>query len=95
MNAYGFDQQALKLIHSYLYDRSQKVKVGSSFSKELDILCSVPEGSILRPLLFNIDICDLFFIDMSSDIANSLYDTTPHECASYCDKLKENLELRI
>ena len=25
LNAYGFDQEALKLIHSYLYDRSQKV----------------------------------------------------------------------
>ena len=30
--AYGFDQEALKLIHSYLHDRSQRVKGGSSFS---------------------------------------------------------------
>ena len=45
-------------------------KVGSSFSKELDILCCVPQGSILDPLLSNKDICDLFFIDMSSNIAN-------------------------
>ena len=44
LNAYGFDQEALKLIHSYLYDRSQKVKVGSSFSKELEIVCGVSQG---------------------------------------------------
>ena len=94
-NAYGFDQVALKLIHSYLCDRSQRVKVGSSFSKELHILCSVPQGAILSPLLFNIDVCDLFFIDMSSDIANYVDDTTPYECAPYYDKLKENLELTI
>ena len=61
LNAYGFDQVALKLIHSYLCDRSQRVKVGSSFSKELDILCAAPQRSILGPLLFNIDICDFFY----------------------------------
>ena len=95
LNAYGFDQVALKLIHRNLCDRSQRVKVGSSFSKELDILCSVPQGSILGPKLFNTDICDVFFIDMSSDIANYGDDTTPYECAPYYDKLKENLELAI
>ena len=56
LNAYGFDQEALKLIHSYLCDKSQKVKVGSSFSKELEFSCGVPQGSILGPLPFNIDI---------------------------------------
>ena len=61
-------QEALKLIHSYLYDRSQKVKVGISFNKKIDILCRVPQELVLGLLLFTIDICDLFFIDMSSDI---------------------------
>ena len=92
MNTYGFDQVTLKLIYSYLCDRSQRVKIGLSFSKELDILCGVPQGSILGPRVFNIDICDSFFIDMSSDTANYADDTTPYICAPYYDKLKEILE---
>ena len=83
LNAFGFNQEVLKLIHSYLSDRSQRVKVGSSFSKELDISCGLPQGSILGSLPFNIDICDLFFIDMSPDIANYADDTTPYDCAPY------------
>ena len=34
LNAYGFDKKALKLIYDYLNGRSQKIKVGSSFSSE-------------------------------------------------------------
>ena len=70
LKAYGVDRNALKLVYDYLSDRSQKTKVGSSFSDYLDIIYGVPQGSILGPLLFNIDLCDLFFEDYSSDFAN-------------------------
>ena len=73
--------------------RSQKIKVGSSFSSELDISYSVPQGSILGLLLFNIDICNLFFVDITSDIANYADDTTPYKCDQHCDNLIRNLEL--
>ena len=57
-------------------------------------MCCVPQGSILGPLQSNIDICNLFFIDMSSDIANYADNTTPDECAPYYDKLKETDNLQ-
>ena len=44
LNAYGFDKNALNVIHNYLFGRSQKTKVGSSFSNLLDILYGVPQG---------------------------------------------------
>ena len=57
-------------------------------------MCCVPQESILGPLLSNKDICDLFFIDMSSNIANYADDTTPYECVPYYDKLKESDNLQ-
>ena len=43
LNAYGFDHNALNVIHNYPFGRSQKNKVASSFSDLLDILCDVPK----------------------------------------------------
>ena len=57
--------------------------MGSSFSNELGILCGVPQESILGSLLFNIDICDLLFVVMSSDMANYADDTTLYELTIY------------
>ena len=54
LNAYGFDETSLKVIISYLKNRTQTTKVGSSFSELLNIIYGVPQGSILGPLLFMI-----------------------------------------
>ena len=70
----------------------QKNKVGSSFSTYLDIIYGVPQRSILEPLLFNIDFCDLFFADYTSDFANFADHSTPYECGPRLNEVMNNLE---
>ena len=92
MNTYGLKRNALKLVYDYLSNRSQKTKVGCSFITYLDIVYGVPQGFILGPLLFNIDLCDFYLENYSSDFANFADDTTPYECGHSFNEVINNIE---
>ena len=74
LEVYGFSYEALKVMYNYLADRKHRAKVNDSFSDFIDLLMSVPQGSILGTLLFNIHLCDLFFFveeDVTSYAGNA------------------------
>ena len=54
---YGFSGTVLDWLKPYLSNRTQSVKTGKDLSAESEVRYGVPQGSVLRPLLFS-----LFFL---------------------------------
>ena len=77
LHAYGLDLASLKILQDYLTNRKQRTKVDSFYSSSEKIIPSVPEGSILGPLLFHIFMCDMFLILKTTSLTGYVDDNTP------------------
>ena len=78
LKAYGFDNNSVNLVNDYLSHRFQRTKIGNEYRSWKEIISGIPQGSTLRPLFFNIHLCDLFFIIEKFNIANFADDNTPY-----------------
>lgn len=68
--------QMIRLLSSYLSNRTQRVGLNNSLSRPKKITHGVPQGSILGPLLFAIYINDLLALPISSVVHAFADDTT-------------------
>ena len=87
LNAHSADTNSLCFLVSYLDKRKQRTKVNGSYNNFDYIFSGVPEGFILGTLLFNIDICALFFFFGIGDLYIASYadDNTPYTFSSELD----------
>ena len=70
--------RVLCFINEYLRNRKQRTKISDTYSSWEETLYGVPQGSILGPLLFSIDLYDLLVLTDQHDRAN-----VPDENAPY------------
>ena len=94
LNTYGFSIDSLRLVQNYLTNRKQRTRINSAYSSWEDILFGVPQGSILGPLLFNIFLCDLFFIMDDIDFASYADDNKPCTIGMVMEDVIFKLQIR-
>ena len=73
-----------RLFLSYLTNRTQRIKIGSTFSHWTNILKDIPQDSILGPN-------DLFFFSEKCEICNFADDNSLYSCGINLDKIFSNL----
>ena len=88
---YGLNLNAALFIKSYFTNRYQ-CKIGDSFSEWERIIAGVLQGSILRPLLCNIFINDIFLYIENLDLCNYADDSTLYASGESLSIIIENLK---
>ena len=94
LEAYGLYNNPVSFMRTYLTNRLQRCKINNSFSEWAKISAGVPQGSILGPLLFNIFINDILFLQ-KCDLANYADDSTIYTSNKRVSKMTDSLSCSV
>ena len=91
----GFDNFSCALIHDFLTDRLQRVKLSGISSKWISVKQWVPQGNILGPVLFLIYVNEMRDLGITSKIVQYADDTCVFIFNVYPQMAKQELEHRL
>ena len=92
MEAYDFSENFLNFLYSYLKRQKQSVNINNIHSILQILLCRVPQGSILGPLVFNIFISDLFYFIKDAQLLSFPDGSTTATFSNSVDELIADLQ---
>ena len=90
----GHDMMEIIILSIYWitqHRRYQRIQIGSNYCSWREIINGVPQGSILAPTIFNINLIDLFFLTTLSEIDSYADDNNPYTCRNKPDLIVEKL----
>lgn len=82
----------IKLMQSYLSNRSQVVKVGDILSEICRVYCGSPQGGVLSGLLFNIYVNSIFLLSLKGHLILYCDDMSLISSGRDMNQLKNDLE---
>ena len=87
--SYGADDKTTELIHDYLTNRRQRVRLGDHLSNWKEISAGVSQGSVLGLLIFNIFMNDVVYAVRQSTLSAYADDTQIFFADSTAEKVEE------
>ena len=76
LGTYDFSDTALHYVCLHLSNRKQCVCINNAYINYQKIISSVPQGSMLGPIFFNLTVNDLFFFVSDVSLYNFADDST-------------------
>ena len=92
LSLYGADELTLSWFRSFLTDRTQRVRIGSSLSNALTLTSGVPQGGILSPIVFTLYTADMELWLKKSKLTNFADDTETDFSSKNKAEIKVSLE---
>ena len=71
----GIRDKPILFISSYLSNRTQSVRLGSTYSETLNVECGIPQGTLLGPILFILYLNNIFNINIKGKLTSFADDT--------------------
>ena len=93
--SFGIQDVALQWFQSYLLGQLHDVRRGDARSTIVALMCGVPQGSVLGPILFIMYTADLVLVIESHGLSPHMYADDTQVCGSCRPAAAEDFSLRI